>query len=234
MIKKTIALAVSSVILLGACNSQNANQPMTNTQATAQKTAQNPLMSPSTLQYQAPDFTVIKDEHIAPAFELGFEQQLREVDDIIAQNTVTFENTIVALEKSGAQLSRASAYFSNVSGTDSNPTRRALAQQFSPLMAQHFDNIYLNDKLFARVQEIHDKRTTLNLDAESVRLIEVYYKRFVRAGAKLNESQKTQIRALNKEHSQLTTQFSQNLLQETQNIAVVVEDKTQLKGLADA
>ncbi|KZN59891.1 hypothetical protein N473_02945 [Pseudoalteromonas luteoviolacea CPMOR-1] len=234
MIKKTIALAVSSVILLGACNSQNATQLMTNTQATAQKTAQNPLMSPSALQYQAPDFTVIKDEHIAPAFELGFTQQLQEVDDIIAQNTVTFENTIVALEKSGAQLSRASAYFSNVSGTDSNPTRRALAQKFSPLMAQHFDNIYLNDKLFARVQEIHDKRTTLNLDPESVRLIEVYYRRFVRAGAKLNESQKTQIRALNKEHSQLTTQFSQNLLQETQNIAVVVEDKAQLKGLTDA
>ncbi|MDK2596189.1 M3 family metallopeptidase [Pseudoalteromonas obscura] len=235
MIRKSIAAAISSVLLLGACNSQNVapQSAISKLQSTAQVDLTNPLLSPSSLQYQAPDFSAIKDKHIAPAFELGFAQQLAEVDEITAQKTVTFENTIVALEKSGAQLTRVSAYFSNISATDSTPTRRTLQQKFAPLMAQHYDNIYLNEQLFSRVQHIYQQRDTLKLDAESLRLTEVYYKRFVRAGAKLNADQKSQIRMLNKEHSQLTTQFSQNLLKETQNIAVLVEDRTQLKGLND-
>jgi peptidyl-dipeptidase Dcp len=146
----------------------------------------------------------------------------------------TFDNTLVALEKSGELLTRVSRIFYNLAGSSSNPQRREIQSEMAPKMAAHSDNINLNPQLFARIKSLYNQRNDLGLDAESVRLIEVYYDRFVRAGAQLTEEQKTAIRALNEEHSKLTNQFSQNLLAETKKIAVIVDTKEELDGLSES
>jgi len=237
-----IASAVGAVLALSACSDNNppaqANNNQIKTQpdaaAVTEVTSSNPLFSKSTLQYEAPNFDDIKDEHFLAAFEAGMDQQMAEVL-AIATNPVpaTFENTLVALEQSGELLTRVSRIFYNLAGSSSNPQRREIQSALAPKIAAHSDNINLNPQLFARIKSIYQQRDNLQLDAESVRLIEVYYERFVRAGAMLTEEQKTAIRALNEEHSTLTNQFSQNLLAETKNIAVVVENKAELAGLSD-
>jgi len=196
-------------------------------------TDENPLFVRSELQYQAPNFKKIKDEHFMPAFNEGISRHIKEIE-LIANNSEepTFENTFVALEKSGEMLSRVSMIFYNLVGTDSNEQRRKIQSELAPKMAAHSDNINLNPALFKRIKTIYDKRNDFNLDAESIRLVEVYYERFVRAGAELTTEQKTNIRELNKEESELTTQFAQNLLFENKNIAVIVDNKDQLKGLS--
>lgn len=241
MRKTLIATTVGAALALAACSDNSAPAQTEVKQAAAEVTtaaevvSANPLMSKSTLQYEAPDFSAIKDEHYLSAFEEGMKQHMAEVT-AIADNPApaTFENTLVALEKSGELLTRVSRVFYNLAGSDSNEQRREIQKTLAPKMAAHSDNINLNPKLFARIKALYEKRNELGLDAESLRLTEVYYDRFVRAGAQLTEEQKTAIRALNEEHSKLTTQFSQNLLAETKKIAVVVDTKAELDGLSDA
>ena len=241
MRKTLIATTVGAALALAACSDNSAPAQTEVKQAAAEVTtaaevvSANPLMSKSTLQYEAPDFSAIKDEHYLSAFEEGMKQHMAEVI-AIADNPApaTFENTLVALEKSGELLTRVSRVFYNLAGSDSNEQRREIQKELAPKMAAHSDNINLNPKLFARIKALYEKRNELGLDAESLRLTEVYYDRFVRAGAQLTEEQKTAIRALNEEHSKLTTQFSQNLLAETKKIAVVVDTKAELDGLSDA
>ncbi len=197
--------------------------------------ADNPLLKRSDLQYQAPDFRQIRDEHFIPAFEEGMTQQMAEIR-AIAENpkAPTFENTLAAMEKSGELLTRVSRVFYNLVGTDSNPERLRIESELAPKMAAHSDNISLNAKLFLRVKKLFDERGKLKLEPEALRLLEVTHERFVRAGALLSEQQKTAIRALNEEHSRLTSQFAQNLLAETRKIAVLVEDRNELDGMSDA
>ena len=243
MRKSLLATAISTVLLVAACSEQTAPQQHDTSQTTAQHdaasvtnvTTANPLLTKSTLQYETPDFALIKDEHFLPAFEQGMQQHMTEVL-AIANNPApaSFDNTLLALEKSGELLTRVSRVFYNLVGTDSNPQRRDIQSALAPKMAAHSDNINLNPQLFARIKSLHQQRNELGLDGESVRLIEVYYDRFVRAGAQLSEEQKTAIRALNEEHSKLTNQFSQNLLAETKNIAVLVDSKAELAGLSDS
>ncbi|HSG53377.1 MAG TPA: M3 family metallopeptidase [Rheinheimera sp.] len=239
MRKTLIATTVITALAITACSDNTASQQSNTTQTAAEltttdATAANPLMKPSTLQYEAPNFTEIKDEHFLPAFEEGMKQHMVEVL-AIANNPApaTFDNTLVALEKSGELLTRVSRIFYNLAGSDSNPERRKIQSEMAPKMAAHSDDINLNPQLFARIKSLYNQRNELGLDAESLRLIEVYYQRFVRAGAELTEEQKTAIRALNEEHSKLTTQFSQNLLAETKKIAVIVDTKDELEGLSD-
>lgn len=237
--KTLIATAISSALLLSACSEPSTSATKANAQQTSQVTATventNPLFVKSTLQYQTPDFNAIKDEHFIPAFEKGMQEQLAEIE-AIANNSAapTFENTIVAMEKSGELLTRTSRIFFNLNGTDSNETRRAIQSEMAPKLAAHGDNINLNATLFARIETIYNQRATLNLTGEETRLVEVIYKGFVRAGAKLNEEQKTRIREINKELSTLGTQFGQNLMALTKSNVVIVEDKAQLAGLSDA
>jgi peptidyl-dipeptidase Dcp len=237
--KTLIATAISSALLLSACSEPSTSATKANAQQTSQVTATventNPLFVKSTLQYQTPDFNAIKDEHFIPAFEKGMQEQLAEIE-AIANNSAapTFENTIVAMEKSGELLTRTSRIFFNLNGTDSNETRRAIQSEMAPKLAAHGDNINLNATLFARIETIYNQRATLNLTSEETRLVEVIYKGFVRAGAKLNEEQKTRIREINKELSTLGTQFGQNLMALTKSNVVIVEDKAQLAGLSDA
>ncbi|MBY6107254.1 M3 family metallopeptidase [Ferrimonas balearica] len=239
MLRKTL-LASSVVLALAACSdttptAQTAAAPAAEAAPqVAQLPDSNPLKNASTLQYQAPDFSRITDEHFKPAFEVGMAQHMAEID-AIANNpeAPTFENTLVAMEKSGALLSRAASVFYNLSSSTSNDARRALETEMGPKFAEHQDNVYLNAKLFERVKAIYDHRAELGLDAESIRLTEVTYEQFVRAGADLSPEQKLKVRELNKKLSELTNQFGQNLLAASQESAVLVTDLAQLSGLSE-
>jgi len=238
MRKTLLATAVGAVLSLSACSDNTAPTQQANQAApaaTAEVTVTNPFFKKSTLPFEAPNFAEIKDDHFLPAFEEGMKQHMAEIE-AIANNPepATFENTFVAMEKSGELLTRVSRVFYNLTGTDSNEQRRQIQSELAPKMAAHSDNINLNPTLFARVESVYNARNDLGLDAESLRLVEVYYERFVRSGAKLNDEQKTAIRALNEENSKLTNQFSQNLLAETRNIAVVVDTVEELDGLSPA
>jgi peptidyl-dipeptidase Dcp len=236
--KTLLATAISSALLLSGCSEPNVNadnkQQTTAQSISAQaQQATNPLLEKSTLQYETPDFAVIKDEHFLPAFNQGMAQQMAQVQDII-NNTAptTFENTIVALEQSGELLTRASSIFYNLAGSSSNPARRELQKELAPKLAAHRDNIFLNDALFKKVATLFEKTDSLALTAQETRLLDVYYKRFVRSGAQLNDEQKQQIRDINSSLSTLTTQFSQNLLALSKSNVVIVKDKKELAGLS--
>jgi peptidyl-dipeptidase Dcp len=236
-----LVTVISSALAISACTDSSKPDDISQTQMQRQTapvtdvTASNPLLLKSRLQYEAPDFTEIKDEHFLPAFEAGIKQQITEVLAIASNPApATFDNTLLALEQSGELLTRVSRVFYNLAGSSSTPQRRHIQSELAPKMAAHADDITLNPQLFARIKRLHQQRHQLSLDSESQRLIDVYYQRFVRAGAQLTAEQKTAIRALNEEHSTLTNQFSQNLLAETNNIAVLVDDDAELAGLASA
>jgi peptidyl-dipeptidase Dcp len=197
--------------------------------------AANPLLTPSPLPYQLPPFEQIKDEHFAPAFEQGMAEDLKE-NEAIANNPEkpTFENTIVAMERTGELLDRTQTAFGILTGALTNPALQKLETELSPKLAAHSDAIRLNPKLFARVQALYDARETLGLDAESKRLLWRYYKDFVRGGAKLSEADKAKLKAINAELAVLSTKFAQNVLKEVCASAVLVDTREELAGLTDA
>ena len=197
-------------------------------------TADNPLLTESSLPYHVPPFDKIKDEHFAPAIEAGMREQLKEVE-AVANNSEkpTFDNTIVALERTGRLLDRAERTFSNLNACNTNPTLQKIDKEMAPKLAAHRDEIFLNPKLFARVQELYDNRNNLGLDPESAYLLERYYKDFVRAGAKLSDADKEKLKKINAELATLQTQFEQNVLKEKNASSVVVDRKEDLRGLSD-
>ena len=194
----------------------------------------NPFEAESVLPYQYPAFDKIKDEHFIPAIEAGMRDQLAEVEPI-ANNSEkpTFDNTIVALERTGRLLDRAYRTFSNLNACDTNPTRQKIDKEIAPKLAAHRDEIFLNPKLFARVKALYDKRNELGLDAQAVYLLERYYKDFVRAGANLSDVDKEKLKKINAELAMLQTQFEQNVLKERNASSVVVDKKEDLAGLTD-
>ena len=165
----------------------------------------NPFAKPSSLPLQAPPFDKIKDSDYLPALTEGMKQQLAEIDKI-ANNPAppTFDNTIVAIEKSGQLLNRVSATFFNIVSANTNPALDKVQEDVAPKLAAHNDAIYLNPKLFARVKAIYDQRNKLHLDPESQQLLKVDYLQFVHAGANLSDADKAKLRALNKEEATLT------------------------------
>lgn len=198
-------------------------------------TQDNPFFSPSTLPFEAPDFSIIKNEHFIPAFEAGMVQQLEQVEAIVSnQDAPTFDNTIVAMEKSGEILTRVQRVFFNLTSAHTSPEIQRIQGEISPKLAAHSDNIMLNPKLFERVKAIYDAKDSLDLDEESERLLESYYQRFIRAGALLNEQEMTRIREINSELSMLSTTFQQNMLAITREIAVLVETVEELDGMSDS
>src|ERR1043166_6748230 len=194
----------------------------------------NPLTVESVLPYQYPPFDKIKDEHFVPAIEAGMRDQLKEIEPI-ANNSEkpTFDNTIVALERTGRLLDGAERMFSNLNACDTNPTRQKIDKELAPKLAAHHDEIFLNPKLFARVQALYEQLDKLGLDPESDYLLERYYKDFVRAGAKLSDAEKQKLKEINAELAKLQTDFEQNLLKERNASSVVVEKKEELAGLTD-
>jgi len=195
----------------------------------------NPFSAPSPLPFQAPAFDKISDSDFQPAIEEGMKQRLSEVE-AIANNTepATFANTIEAMERSGAMLVRVQRVFGALTQSNTNPALQKIQSEEAPKLAAHRDAIYLNPKLFARVKAIYDQRASLNLDRESNRLVERSYRDFVRAGALLPDEDKTTLRALNKEQSQLTTDYRKRVLAATNDAAIVVDTKEELAGLPDA
>jgi peptidyl-dipeptidase Dcp len=194
----------------------------------------NPFAIPSTLEYELPDFTQIKDEHYLPAFYEGCSTQLAEVENILAEPEVTFENTLVAIEKSGAMLHRMLVVFYNKSSADTNETINSIESEIAPKLAAHEDAIKLNPQLFQRIQELYEKRMSLGLDSESTYLIERYHRDFVHAGAALSESARETLKKYNERLSVLEANFDQNALAEANRLGVVVDDVSRLRGLSDS
>ncbi|HJW95446.1 MAG TPA: M3 family metallopeptidase [Thermoanaerobaculia bacterium] len=206
------------------------------TKSTAKKgTRTNPFFTASTLPFQAPPFDKIKDSDYKPALEEGMRQNLAEINKI-ANNPKppTFENTIDAMERGGALLTRAAKVFFALTGSNTNDEIQKIEAEESPKLTAHNDAIFLNPKLFARVKTLYDKRDSSGLDAQQKFLIERYYRNFVRSGALLNEADKTKLRALNKEESTLTTDFRKKVLADTDASAIVVDTKAELAGLSDS
>jgi peptidyl-dipeptidase Dcp len=195
----------------------------------------NPLLKESTLPFNLPPFDKIKDEHFQPALDQGITEEEKEADAIAKQTEKpTFENTIVAMEKSGQLLGRARRVFSNFGACNTNPTIQKIEKEMAPKFSAHNDAIHLNPALFARVEALYNARESSNLDAESKWLLERYYKDFVRAGAKLNEEQKTRLKAINAELAKLSTDFEQNVLKEKNASSIVVDNKEDLDGLSES
>jgi peptidyl-dipeptidase Dcp len=195
----------------------------------------NPFYAPSTLPFQAPPFDKIKDTDYQPAIEAGMAAQRAEVDAIANNPAVpTFENTIVAMEKTGALLNRVSLVFYGVVQANTNDTLQAVQEAMAPKLAAHQDAISLNTKLFARISTLYNQRATLKLDPESIRLLEYDYQQFVKAGANLSDADKTKLKKLNEEDAVLETAFTNKLLAGTKAAAFVTTDKSKLAGLSDA
>ncbi|MDX3074662.1 M3 family metallopeptidase [Streptomyces sp. MI02-7b] len=199
-------------------------------------TSTNPFLSPSTLPYELPPFADIRDEHYLPAFERGMAEQLAEVRAVAADpEPPGFENTIIALERSGDLLSRVSSVFFNRTAADTSATVQEIEARVNTELAAHADAIHLDPDLFARVKALHDTRHELGLDAPSLRLLERYHTRFVRAGAELTEQGRERLRELNAEIAEASTAFEQNLFADTKGAAIVLDSADELAGLsADA
>jgi peptidyl-dipeptidase Dcp len=235
----SILLTAAITIALAACAptapKSETQKPAGVATATATAAAENPFFAASTLPYQAPPFDRIKDSDFQPAIEEGMRRQIAEVDRIAGQSDApTFDNTIVAMERTGTLLTRVGKVFSALAGANTNDTLQKVQREEAPKLAAHRDAIYLDAKLFARVKTLYDRRATLGLDAESTRLVERYYRAFVRAGAQLSAADQTTLRELNKEQSTLSTAFRDKLLAGTKAGALVVDDPAELAGFSEA
>ena len=193
----------------------------------------NPFASRSILDYELPDFSQIRDEHYLPAFTEGCAEQLAEVERILQQPEVTFENTLVALEESGAMLHRMLVVFYNKSSADTNDTINEIESEIAPRLAAHKDSIKLNPGLFSRIQKLFDSRNSLGLDEQSTFLIERYHRDFIHAGAALDQQSRQQLKAFNERLSVLEAKFDQNALAEANRLGVVVDEEKRLRGLSD-
>ncbi len=192
----------------------------------------NPFFEPSTLPYGMPPFADISDEHYRPAFEKGMADQLEEIGAITGRRDLpTFENTMIPLERSGQLLERVANVFYNKSSADSTEFTNELEEEIAPLLAAHSDAIKLDAQLYWRISSIHEQLDRLDLDAESRYLVERYYIEFTVAGAVLYEAEKAKLRDFNQRLSTLTTRFEKNLLADTNDLAVVIDDVSELEGL---
>ena len=198
-------------------------------------TEANPFFADSPLPFHYPPFDRIDDSLYLPAFERGMAEQLAEVEAIAdAAEAPTFENTLVALERSGRVLERVSQVFFNLNSADTNDTLDAIRSEMAPKLSAHSDRILLNGALFERVRALHERRGELDLDDESRRLVEEYYTDFVRAGAQLPAAEQQRLRDINAELAGLETTFSQNVLSEVNGSAVAVETRAELAGLSES
>jgi peptidyl-dipeptidase Dcp len=194
----------------------------------------NPFAQRSTLEYELPPFAQIKEEHYLPAFYEGCKEHLAEVQAILdTPGAATFENTIVALEKSGQYLGRMLRVFYNKSSSDTNDALDAIEEEIAPKFAAHQDAISLNPVLFKRIKDLYDSRESLGLNTEDAWLLERYYKDLIHEGAHLTEAQRERLKELNEELSTLETLFSKNVLADTNDLAVLVDSVEQLDGLSE-
>ena len=193
----------------------------------------NPFMTEYTTKYKIPPFEKIKYEHYMPALEEGIKQHNKEIDDIAnATQPANFDNTVLALNNSGRLFNKVVAVFGALNESDATPEMQVIAEKFIPLMTAHGDEIYMNDALFARIKDVHNNAQKLGLDPVQKRLVEKYYKRFVRKGALLNKEQKEELKKINQRESELELAFGKNVMREMSENVIYVTDKAQLSGLS--
>lgn len=227
--KNIASIFLASTLVLTSCKTMNNSETQTQEMPIIDAAlSSNPLMKKSSLQYQAPEFDKIKDEHFKPALDYGLKVQQVEIQKIAHQNTTpTFENTVLALENSGEVLNRTKLIFSNLTGSNTNSTLQSLDEEFAPKFAAQEDMIYLNDQLYQRFKAVDASK----LDAESKRLTEFYLQKFEIAGADLTTAQKEEVKKVNSELATLSTQFSNKLLDARKNGGVLINDVKELDGL---
>lgn len=217
-----VFFSLSSVLLLASPQPERSSPPQ----------QENPFFAPYQTPFETPPFDRIRNEHFLPAINKGIELHQAEIDAIVNNpRPPTFENTILAFDRSGESLARVSAVFGALQSAHSSPELQKIAEQASPLLSQHRSNIYLNDRLFARIKAVYDQRNKLKLGEEERFLLEKIYQDFVRAGALLSPEQKERVRQIDRELSLLSLKFGNNVLQETNNFKLVIENKKDLAGL---
>ncbi len=228
--KNIASLFLFSTLAFTSCSTMKTTEQQTQEiPAPDASLATNPFMKKSTLQYQAPEFDKIKDQHFKPAFDYGLKVYSAEILNIANQKDVpTFENTVLALENSGEIFKRAAIVFSNLTGSNTNPTLQKLEEEYAPIFAAQEDKIFLNDNLYKRFKSIN----TSGLDAESKRLTEYYLQKFEIAGAALSPAKKEEVKKVNAELATLSTQFSSKLLDARKNGGVLISDVKELDGLS--
>ena len=204
------------------------------TYSCATKTETNPFLSEFTNEYGAPPFDKIKMEHYEPAFLKGIEEQNKDIEAIINNTEApTFENTIVALDNSGEILSRVGGVFFNMTEAEANDSITELSMKIAPMLSEHSDNIYLNQDLFKKVNAVYAQKESLNLTSEQSRLLDKYYKAFVRSGAALDADKQQQLREINKQLATLELDFSNHVLNENNAYQLVIDNENDLSGLPD-
>lgn len=219
---KHILLAACTAALLSSCGSQGKQT----------ETGGNPFLTEYTTPFQVPPFDLIKMEHYKPAFLQGMEEQKAEIEAIVNNpEPATFQNTIAALDQSGALLRKVRTVFSGLNSANTNDDMQALSRELSPLQSKHSDDIKLNAKLFARIKAVHDNPG--DLDKEQKKLLEETFKDFVRGGANLDAESQKKLRELNSEISMLQLTFGQNMLKETNAFRLVVDKQEDLAGLPE-
>jgi len=230
---KIIIGLLSCILFMGGCTVPT---PKTITvESTTVSTEQNPFYTESSLYMKYPEFDKIKNKHYTPAFEKGMADHMAEMETIANHNVnPTFNNTIMAMETSGALLDRVSTVFFSLTSANTNDEMEKIRSEMAPKLSAHSDQILLNGKLFHRVKTIYEQRDQLELDKESKRLVEKYYTDFIRSGANLSSGEKESLKKINGEMAVLQTTFSQNVLKEVNALAVVVDSKDELDGLSDA
>lgn len=223
-------IVIAAMTLMVSCNTKETKKDIdkmaTNTE--------NPLLVKSTLDYGAPDFTKIKDEHFMPAITKGMELQNEAIAAIVAnKEKPTFDNTILALEESSKTLDNVTAVFFALTGAHTNDKIREIQKELAPKFSKHTDEILLNTALFAKIKAVYEQLENLNLDAESKHLVKENYKRFVKAGANLSEEKKKELKEINAELASLSNDFGKKLLDASKKGGIEVTDKTKLKGLSE-
>ncbi len=240
---KKNSLLISVCLLLFSCSENNDSTPpvsetVTDAMATSDanpEIAVNPFFEESPFELAYPPFDAIDESHYMPAFQRGMQEQTAEIDAITSDTDApTFENTIIELERSGHLLDRVSRVFFSMSSAHTNDDIQALQQELAPQLSAHQDSILLNRDLFTRVSGLYEQRDSLVLDEEAYRLLEHYYIDFVRAGAALDSEQQERMKEINAEIAGLQTDFSQNVLSEVNDLAIVVDTREELTGLDDA
>ena len=215
-------LLLSSFFLIISCQQKSKMDPNVN-----------PFFQEWTTKFEVPPFLDIKDEHYMPAYKKGMEENLKEID-LIVNNTEdpTFANTIEELERTGKLLTKVQRVFSNLASSNTNPKLQELQRELSPMLSAHYDKIALNEDLFNRVEEIWNKRESVDLTNEQQKLLTDTRNQFVRSGALLGDDEKKQITRINSKISELSTEFGQNLLAETNGFELIL-NKSDLDGLSE-
>lgn len=220
-------MAASLAVVLGACNSSKKSDA-------TDASASNPFFTEYTTPFGVPPFDQIKVADYKPAFLRGMEEQMKEIEAIVSNTSEpTFENTLVAFDRSGELLSKVAYAFGGESSVNTTDEIQELEQELSPVMSKHSDDIRLNPGLFARIKSVYDNQAKFNLDKEQTRLLDETYKRFVRGGANLDAEKQAKLRELNETLSRLELTFSQNSLKETNAFQLVVDKQEDLSGLPE-